>query len=129
MALAIYVRTSKLNCNLGCLGLSRLRLDTLLHSIQVFELIGILAQAPSHDTAELLGFDNVLELAGNQGRGIPCPEDVVLLVEVVLAAGLFICLAILLGLAPRVDDRDTLAGAVVRKTASLAEVVTSATIK
>ena len=92
------------------------------------ELVGILTQAPSHDTAELFLRNNVLELAGDHVRSIPSPEDVVLLVKVVLTAGLFVGLAILLCLAPRVDDGDTLAGTVIREATSLAEVVTRTAI-
>lgn len=128
MVPAINLRTDNVICSLGCLCLRGLRLDTLLHGIQVGKFIGILAQAPSHDTAKLLLRDNILELAGNQVRGIPSPEDVVLLVEVVLAAVLLVGLTILLSLAPRIDDGNTLAGAVIRKAASLAEVITSTAI-
>lgn len=78
----------------------RLRLETLLHSFQVLKLIGILTQAPSHDTTKLLLRDDFLELAGNQLGGIPCPEEAVLAVEVVLTTALVVGLAILLGLTP-----------------------------
>jgi hypothetical protein len=128
MVLAIHIRTNKIIRNLGCLRLSRLRLETILHGIQVSELVGILTQAPSHDTTEILLRNNFLELAGNQFRGIPGPENVVLLVKVVLAAGLVIGLAIFLSLAPRINDGDALAGTIVRETASLAEVIAGTTI-
>jgi hypothetical protein len=66
----------------------------------VLEPIGILTQAPGHNTTKLLLSDDVLELAGNEVRGIPGPEEVVLLVKVVLTTGLLVGLTVLLGLAP-----------------------------
>lgn len=77
-----------------------MRLKTLLHSLQVLKLVGILSQTPSHDTTELLLRDDFLELAGNKLRGIPGPEEVVLAVKVVLTTSLRVGLAILLGFAP-----------------------------
>lgn len=77
-----------------------MRLKTLLHSLQVLKLVGILSQAPSHDTTQLLLRDDFLELAGNELGGIPGPEEVVLAVKVVLTTSLLVGLAILLGFAP-----------------------------
>lgn len=112
---------------LSSVNLGRLRLDTVLHSLEVLEAIGILTQAPGHDTTELLLSDNVLELAGNEVGGVPGPEEVVLLVEVVLTAELLVGLAVLFGLAPRFGDGDALASAIVGETASLTEVITGTT--
>lgn len=77
-----------------------MRLETLLHSLQVLELVGILAQAPSHDTTKLLLRDNFLELAGNQLGCIPGPEEIIIAVKVVLTTTLLVGLAVLLGFAP-----------------------------
>lgn len=86
--------------SLACLLFSRLRLESLLHGLEVSKLVGIFTQAPSHDATELLLGNDLLELAGNQRGGIPSPEDVVLLIEVVLATSLLVSLAVLFGLAP-----------------------------
>lgn len=75
-------------------------LKALLHSLQVLKLVGILSQAPGHDTTKLFLRDDFLELAGNKFRGVPGPEEVVLAVEVVLATSLIVGLAILLGFTP-----------------------------
>lgn len=90
-----------------------MRCKALLHGLQVLKIVSVLTQAPSHDTAKLLLRDNFLELAVNHFRGVPSPEEVVFTVEIVLAAALGIGLAVLLGLAPRVDDGEPLAGTVV----------------
>lgn len=109
------------------LVLLRVSLESLLHGAKVFKLVGILTQAPGHDSSELPLGNNLLELAGNHGGSIPGPEDVGILVKVVLATTLLIGLSVLLGLAPGVGNRDTLAGTVVGQAASLAEVITGAT--
>lgn len=90
------------------------------------ELVRVLTQAPRHDTTKLLRRNNIRELARNQRGRVPRPEDVDLLVPVVLAAGLVVRLAVLLGAAPGVCDGDALAGAVVGEAACLAEVVSGA---
>ena len=87
---------------------------------------GIFAQTPSHDTAQLLRLNNLRELATDDLGRVPGPEDVDLGVEVVVPAGFLVGLAVLLGAAPRVGDRDAMAGAVVGETACLAEVWTGA---
>lgn len=104
-----------------------LGLNSVLHGFEMFELVGVLTQAPGHDTSELLLSHNLLELACNHFRGVPGPEDVVLLVKVVLAAALVVGLAVLLGLAPRIDDRDSLASTVVGQATCLAEIITGTT--
>lgn len=101
-------------------------LDPILHSIKVGELVRILTQTPSHNTTDFLSLHNVGELLGDQLGGVPGPEEVSLLVPVVLAASFLIGLPVLFGAAPGVSDRDALAGAIVREAASLAEVVTGA---
>lgn len=103
------------------------RLKSLLHGLEVLKLVGILAQAPSHDSSKLLLGDNILELARNHSGSVPGPEDVGVFVEVVLATTLLVGLAVLLGLAPGVGNRETFTCAVVRQAASLAEVITGAT--
>lgn len=103
------------------------RLNTLLHSIQMRKLVSILAQTPSHNTTKLLRLDDVLELASNECRSVPGPENIDLGVPVVLATRLLISCTVGLGPAPGVDDRDSFAGSVVGKTACLAEIVARAT--
>lgn len=103
------------------------RLNTLLHSIQMRKLVSILAQTPSHNTTKLLRLNNVLELASNECRSVPGPENIDIGVPVVLATRLLISCPVGLSPAPGVDDRDSFAGSVVGKTACLAEIVARAT--
>jgi hypothetical protein len=91
------------------------------------KLISVLAQRPRHNTAQILSLHDIRELASDQVRSIPRPEEVSLLVPVVLATLLVIGLSVLGGTAPGVGDGDALASTVVGLTASLAEVVASAT--
>lgn len=113
----IYYGVKKCRCNLKR---STPLLHSLLHSMQMLPLQCILSQAPGHDTAQLLGIHDVLELALDERGRVPGPEQVHLLVEVVLASGILVSHAVLLGTTPGVDQRDTLAGAVVGLTAGLA---------
>ena len=86
----------------------------------MLKLQRVLAQTPSHHASDLLLIHDVGELALDQLGRLPRPEDVHLVVEVVLAAGFLVLVAVLLGPAPRVDRRRPFAGAVVREAASLA---------
>lgn len=81
-------------------SLGGVRLKTLLHSLQVLKIVGILTQAPSHDTTKVLLRNNFRELAGNHRGGIPGPENVVIAVEVVLTTAHLVGLAVLLSFAP-----------------------------
>lgn len=80
------------------------RINTLLHSIQMRKLVGILAQTPSHNTTKVLRLNNVLELASNQRGSIPGPEDIDIGVPVVLATRLLVSCTVGLGPAPGVGD-------------------------
>lgn len=102
-------------------------LDAILHSLEMSKLVSVLTKTPRHNTTEVLLLDNIVELAGNDLRGIPGPEEVSLSVPVVLATKLVIGLAVFLRTAPRVSDGDALAFTVVRETSGLAEVVARAT--
>lgn len=46
----------------------------------------IFPQTPRHDATELVLADNVVEFARDESGGVPCPEQVVLSIEEVLAA-------------------------------------------
>lgn len=63
----------------------------------------ILSQTPGHDTPDLLLVDDIRELALDELWGLPRPEDVSLVVKVVLTTGFLVRLAVLLSTAPGVD--------------------------
>lgn len=94
--------------------------------MQMRKLIGILTQRPRHNTTQILRRHNIRELARDEVGRIPGPEEIGLLVPVVLTTLLRVRLAVLFGAAPRVRDGDALARAVVGLAACHAEVVAGA---
>lgn len=86
----------------------------------MLKLQRVLPETPRHHASDLFLIHDVGELALDQLGRLPRPEELRLVVEVVLAAGFLVLPAVLLGPAPRVDRRRPFAGAVVRQTASLA---------
>lgn len=88
----------------------------------------ILAQAPGHNTAEIQLIHNIRELAGNHIRRIPRPEDIHLVIEIILSALIFVEGSVRESLTPRIDNRDALTGAVIGETAGLAEIICGTTI-
>lgn len=75
-------------------------LHTLLHGLNMRKIQRVLTQTPRHNTPDLLLIHNVLELALDHLRSVPRPEKVLLAVEIVLPAGLFVQLPVLVGAAP-----------------------------
>lgn len=86
-------------------------------------IVRVFTQAPGHDTTEAQRLHNLFEFPRNQLGGIPGPEELGLGIPIILATSLFIGLAFSLGFAPRVNGRDTAAGAVVRQAPSRAELI------
>jgi hypothetical protein len=64
----------------------------------------IFAQTPGHDATELVLAYNGVEFARDESGRIPCPEQVVGRVEVVLTTGLLICHAVGEGRLPGPGD-------------------------
>src|ERR1700723_1067824 len=84
------------------------------------QVVRVLAKTPRHDSAEILRLDNLRELPRNEARRVPSPEQIDAAVEVVLATGLFVGRPVLLRLAPRSEDVNALADAVIKEAASTA---------
>jgi hypothetical protein len=61
-------------------------LELIAHSLDVTPIIAIFTKTPRHDAAEFILAYNVVEFAGDQGGGIPGPEELVGGVEIVLTA-------------------------------------------
>jgi hypothetical protein len=60
----------------------------------------ILTQTPGHHPTEIFHIHNILELALNNSRRVPSPEEIGLVIPVVLSTSLLICLAILASATP-----------------------------
>jgi hypothetical protein len=63
-----------------------------------------------------------------QGGSIPSPKDIGLTIPIILSTGLLVRFAAFISATPRVNGRDALALAIVRKAASLAEIITDTVI-
>jgi hypothetical protein len=50
----------------------------------------ILTQTPRHHTPQLILFHNLVKLPANKLRRIPCPEEAILSIKVVLSAGFLV---------------------------------------
>jgi hypothetical protein len=103
--------------------------NTLLHRLQMLPVESILTQTPGHDTTQLLRRHDILELAIDQRRGIPGPEEIDRAVPVVLTSSLLVRLAVLERAAPGISHGDALALAVVGETTCLAEIVAGAAVQ
>lgn len=92
---------------------TRLLPKALLHRLQMLPVQSILSQTPSHDTAQLLSIHDILELAVDDRRGIPSPEEIDCAIPVVLSACLLIRLAVLERTTPGISNGNSLALAIV----------------
>lgn len=75
-------------------------LHTLLHGLQMLPVQSVLTQTPGHHPTKIFLIHNILELALNHGRRVLSPEEVGLVILVVLSTSLLIRFAILGSVTP-----------------------------